>query len=75
MKKTYSLILIVVCFFLIAAAFPQKDKWKGSIEKVNGVVVVKNPKKPIYSNEIVLFNEELSIGKQMVLRNISLITY
>lgn len=62
MKKTYSLILVVVCFFLFAAAFPQKDKWKGSIEKVNGVVEVKNPKKPIYANEIVFFEEELSIG-------------
>lgn len=61
MKKIYYPILFAACF-LFAAAFPQKDKWKGSIEEVDGVAVVKNPKKPIYSNEIVFFNEELSIG-------------
>ena len=63
MKKTYYPILVVVCLFLFAAAFPQKAKWKGSIEKIDSTVVVKNPKKPIYSNEIVFFNKELSIGK------------
>ena len=63
MKKIYYPILVVICFLAFAAAFPQKAKWKGSIEEVDGVTVVKNPKKPIYSNEIVFFNEELSIGK------------
>lgn len=62
MKKIYYPILVVICFFAFVTAFPQKNKWKGSIEKVNGVAVVNNPKKPIYANEIVFFEEELSIG-------------
>ena len=62
MKKTYYPLLVVVCLFLFAAACPQKAKWKGSIEKKDGIVVVKNPKKPIHANEIIFFKEELSIG-------------
>ncbi|MCJ7578931.1 MAG: 6-bladed beta-propeller, partial [Candidatus Aminicenantes bacterium] len=63
MKKTYYLFVVGVCFFLFAAAFPQKANWKGSFKEIEGIVVVKNPNKPIYSNEIVFFEEELSIGK------------
>jgi len=57
MKRTYYLFLAVLCFFLFAEAFPQNAKWKGSFKEIEGIVVVKNPKKPIYSNEIVFLKK------------------
>ena len=63
MKKIYYPILVVVCLLLFTASNPQKATWKGSIEKKNGVTVVNNPKKPIYANEVIVFEEELIIGK------------
>jgi len=41
---------------------PQTAKWKGTIQEVDGVTTVKNPKKPMYSEEIIFFEEDLSIG-------------
>ena len=52
-----------MCLLLFTASIPQKATWKGSIEKKNGVTVVNNPKKPIYANEVIAFEEELIIGK------------
>jgi hypothetical protein len=41
----------------------QKAEWKGTIEKENGVTVVKNPKEPIHGEKVLNMEEELSIGK------------
>ncbi|GAH67513.1 unnamed protein product, partial [marine sediment metagenome] len=41
----------------------QKAEWKGTIEEKNGVTVVKNPKEPIYGEDVFSLEEELSIGK------------
>lgn len=47
--------------FVIALA-EQKPRWKGSITKEGDVIVVKNPKEPLYKENILAFKEELSIG-------------
>ena len=62
MKKSL-LFLMVVIFFVTAACRSQKTGWKGRIEKVDGITVVKNPKEPIYDEVVFSLNEELSIGK------------
>ena len=41
----------------------QDVKWKGTIEEINGIKVVKNPKEPMYGDVVVEFEEELSIGE------------
>jgi len=41
----------------------QKAKWKGSIEEVDGVTIVKNPKEPMYGEDVFGLEEELSIGE------------
>jgi signal peptidase I len=40
----------------------QKPQWKGSITKEGDVIVVKNPKEPLYSEPILSLKEEFSIG-------------
>ena len=63
--KTYviSILLFLSVFILFISFGSQKTEWKGTIEKENGIIVVKNPKKPIYSEEILSLEEELSIGE------------
>jgi hypothetical protein len=41
----------------------QKAKWKGKIETLNGIKVIKNPKEPLYGKDVFSLAEELSIGK------------
>ena len=55
--------LIISVLILSLACQKQKAEWEGIREEVNGVTVVKNPKEPIYPDEIVTFEEELTIGK------------
>lgn len=40
----------------------QKAAWKGKIEKEDGVIVVRNPKRPMYGDEIFSVEEDLKIG-------------
>ena len=46
----------------VSAIALQKPQWKGTITREGDVVVVKNPKDPIYKDAILTFKEELSIG-------------
>jgi len=55
-----SLSLLVSTFSLSRGE--QKPQWKGSITKEGDVIVVKNPKEPLYKENILAFKEELSIG-------------
>lgn len=65
--KSKTKVLSIGLFFPVIIMFvscqQQKAKWKGTIEEVDGVTVVKNPKEPIYSENIVSLEEELSIGE------------
>jgi len=60
MGKTHLLIVIVV--FLIISCGQPKSAWKGSIEEIDGVTVVKNPKEPIYGEDVLTLEEDLVIG-------------
>lgn len=61
MKK--SLILFLVLLFALNISCSQnKSDWKGSIEIVDGVTIVKNPKDPMYGEEVFSIEEELFIG-------------
>ena len=66
MKKTTKIISIIIflsaCIMLVSSG-GQKAEWKGKTEEENGVIVVKNPKQPMYGEEVFSIKEELSIGE------------
>ena len=52
----------VFMLFTFLCCSSQKTDWQGSIEVVDGVTVVKNPKEPMYGEDVFSLEEELSIG-------------
>jgi hypothetical protein len=65
MKYFRSLIMISV-FFIALFSFAcqnQKPLWKGTISTENGVTIVQNPKQPMYGEDILAIEEDLSIGE------------
>jgi len=42
----------------------QRTDWQGTIEEVDGVTVVKNPKEPMYSEDVFSLEEDLVLGKE-----------
>ena len=61
MKKLLALapaIFIMSCFWTCQS---QKAEWGGSIETVDGVKVIHNPKEPLYREQILSLEEELVI--------------
>lgn len=62
-KKVFTLILGLTVVALIIACQKQGEKWKGAIEEIDGVVVVKNPDIPLYGEDVFQLEEELSISE------------
>ena len=63
MKATVFLFAtILITVGLVSCASPEAE-WEGTIEVVDGVTIVRNPKVPIYTEDVLELNEELSIGK------------
>jgi hypothetical protein len=65
---TEKFINLSILIFLFMTVVPisckqQKTEWQGTIEEVDGVTVVKNPKEPIYEGDVFILEEELSIGE------------
>ncbi len=56
-------IILSSALVLFNVCGQKESEWKGSVEVVNGVTVVKNPKEPMYPDKIIEFEEDLSIGK------------
>lgn len=67
MKKTNAVNMYVGLLFLLVFLFnsygQEKPEWKGTIEIEDGVTIVKNPKEPMYGEDVLRFEEELSIGE------------
>lgn len=59
-----SSILLISAFMLLVSCGKEKAEWKGTIEEENGVTVVMNPKEPMYGEEVLSLEEELSIGEK-----------
>lgn len=59
-----ALYFTVLCaqIFLNLAYQKQPTKWQGTITEEDGVIVVKNPKEPMYGKNVISLEEELSIG-------------
>ena len=60
--KLFLAILVLFSIVIAESAEKQKTKWKGKIEKEKEIIVVKNPKKPIYNKDVFSLKEELSLG-------------
>ncbi|MEE8376776.1 MAG: 6-bladed beta-propeller, partial [Candidatus Aminicenantaceae bacterium] len=63
MKKHLLFILIIGFILLFIFCQQQKTIWKGTIEEKDGVIIIKNPKEPIYGEDIFSLTEDLSIGR------------
>jgi len=59
----HSIVLSFSVFFMFVSCQREKMEWKGTIEEENGVIVVNNPKEPMYGEEVFSLEEELSVGE------------
>ena len=59
----FSIVLFFSTSILLVSCGKQKTEWKGTIEEVDGVTVIKNPKEPMYGDEVFSLEKELSIGE------------
>jgi hypothetical protein len=57
-----TIVLLWMVFFL-SSPVNQKNDWKGSMEEIDGMWIVNNPKEPMYDSEVFRLEEELCIGK------------
>jgi len=62
--KVLSIILFLSVFIMLFSCQKQKAAWKGTIEEEDGVTVVKNPKEPMYGEDVFSLEEELIIGEE-----------
>ncbi len=63
MKKHNNFIPFIACLFLLVSCNQQKAEWQGTIEEKDGVIIVKNPREPMYPENVFSLEEELSIGE------------
>jgi len=61
--KIFSIFLFLAAFIMLVSFGGQKAEWKGTIEEEDGVIIVKNPKQPMYGEDVFGLEEELSIGE------------
>lgn len=62
MKKICIPICLSLFIVLLVSCGQQGAKWKGTIEDIDGITFVKNPKEPLYENVVLQLEEDLSIG-------------
>jgi hypothetical protein len=64
MRNKTSIVLLVSVFVIFAFYRKQNPQWKGTIEKEDGVKVIKNPNEPLYGEITFDLEEDLSIGSE-----------
>lgn len=67
MISVRSLIIHIFCLasmFMTFACSKSEVEWKGTIEEVDGVTVIKNPKEPLYGEINFELEKDLSIGRE-----------
>jgi len=67
--KVVLFILFLSAFIMAISSEGQKAKWEGTIEKEDGVKVIKNPKKPLYGEIELELEVDLVIGGEDVDEN------
>ncbi len=61
-KMLIAVVLMSVLFIQAEAFGNQKTKWKGKVENEKGIEVVKNPDEPMFDENVLHFEEDLSLG-------------
>jgi hypothetical protein len=61
--KLISIVLFLSALMMLISCQKQKTEWKGTIEEVDGVTIVKNPIEPLYGEDAISLEEDLSIGE------------
>ncbi len=62
--KIISVVLYLSAFVMLVSCEKQKAEWKGTVEEVDGVTIVKNPNKPYYGELNLDLEEDLVIGRE-----------
>lgn len=57
-------LLTLLILPIVIKCQKQQIEWKGTIEEVDDIIVMKNPKEPIYTEDVLILEEELSIGEK-----------
>lgn len=57
----FSIVLFISVFIMLVSYGQQKTKWKGTIKEEDGITIVRNPKKPIYTEDVLQLEEDLAI--------------
>ena len=57
----FSVVLFLVILMFVVSCGQKGTKWHGTIEEENGITVVKNPKEPIYEEDVLQLGEDLVI--------------
>jgi hypothetical protein len=60
--KLCAAFLLITLFLSLSSCKQQKARWRGSIEEVDGITIVRNPKEPVYKKNVCVVEEELSIA-------------
>jgi hypothetical protein len=64
MTKFISIVLSISALMMLVSCQKQSAEWKGIIEEVDGIIVVKNPKKPMYGEGVFSMEEDLTLGEK-----------
>ncbi len=62
--KVISIVLFISALVMLISCKQQKAEWKGTIEEEDGVTIVKNPKEPMYGEDVFSLEKELTIGEK-----------
>jgi len=62
--KFISIILSISTLITLVSCQKKKAEWKGTIEEVDGVTIVKNPNEPLYGEILFDLEEDLIIGRE-----------
>jgi len=63
-KYKYAILLVFI-FVLAETCKKDVNVWRGTIEFDEGITVVRNPKEPMYWDDVFMMEEELSIGESV----------
>lgn len=63
MKKIQIAFLLVFVLGVFSACERKEAEWKGTITNMDGVTVVRNPPEPMYDGDVLMLEEELTIGE------------
>ena len=57
-------ILIAICSMLFLSCGGADNQFQGTIEEKDGVIIVQNPKEPMYQEDVFQLKEEITIGER-----------